>query len=67
MIACSDVTAAFFQGENLTRDIFVHYPPEAKEEEKIWRLMKPVCGLDDACRNFYCIVLVLQLAVVFIL
>ena len=42
-------------------------PPEAKEEEKIWRLMKPVCGLDDACRNFYCIVLVLQLAVVFIL
>ena len=52
-IECSDVTAAFLQGESLTREVFVIPPPEAKEEGKIWKLLKPVYGLDDACRNFY--------------
>ena len=52
-VECSDVTAAFLQGEKLSRDVFVTPPPEAQEEGKIWKLLKPVYGLDDACRNFY--------------
>jgi hypothetical protein len=52
-VESSDVTAAFLQGENLTRDIFVVPPPEVQEEGKLWKLVKPVYGLDDACRNFY--------------
>ena len=52
-VECSDVTAAFLQGESLSRDIFVIPPPEAKIEGKIWKLLKPVYGLDNSCRNFY--------------
>ena len=52
-VECSDVTAAFLQGEKLSRDVYVTPPPEAQEEGKIWKLLKPVYGLDDACRNFY--------------
>ena len=52
-VESSDVTAAFLQGEKLTRDVFVVPPSEVQEDGKLWKLVKPVYGLDDACRNFY--------------
>lgn len=48
-----DITAAFLQSEELDRIIFVEPPHDIKLPGKIWRLNKPVYGLDDASRKFW--------------
>ena len=50
---CSwDVKTAFLNNDNLTRDIYVKPPKEAKTL-KIWKLRKTVYGLRDASRAWY--------------
>ena len=52
-IESSDVTAAFLQGASIDREVFVTPPQEADTRKGyLWKLLKPVYGLDDACRNF---------------
>ena len=48
-----DIKAAFLQGNNVDRDIFVTPPKEMKEEGVIWKLNKVAYGLNDASRNWY--------------
>ena len=49
-----DIKSAFLQGENITRDIFIYPPSEAKVTlGHIWKLHKVVYGLNDASRNWY--------------
>ena len=48
-----DISAAFLQAEKLERDVFVDPPKDVKKEGVIWRLKKPMYGLDDAGRKFW--------------
>jgi hypothetical protein len=48
-----DIRAAFLQSENLDREIHVEPPKDLKEEGKLWKLVKPLYGLQDASRKFW--------------
>ncbi|KAK4311282.1 hypothetical protein Pmani_017216 [Petrolisthes manimaculis] len=49
-----DIKAAFLQGENFQRDVYLKPPPEAENIDKVlWKLNKCVYGLNDASRVWY--------------
>ena len=48
-----DVAAAFLQGKDLDREIYIKPPKQANCPGKLWRLKKCVYGLDDASRFWY--------------
>ena len=48
-----DIKAAFLQGQQLERDIFLIPPEEVKEDGMIWKLNKAAYGLGDASRHWY--------------
>ena len=48
-----DIRAAFLQAKKLDREVFVRPPDDIKKEDIIWKLLKPLYGLDDASRKFY--------------
>ena len=48
-----DIKAAFLQGKEIERDIYVKPPAEAKKEGIIWKLNKVAYGLCDASRQWY--------------
>ena len=48
-----DVKAAFLQGKELDRDIYLKPPKEAKCPGKLWKLKRCVYGLNDASRFWY--------------
>ena len=48
-----DVTAAFLQGGELDRDIYVIPPKEANNEGFLWKMKKAAYGLCDASRRWF--------------
>ena len=48
-----DISAAFLQSDELKREIYVRLPSDVCDEGKIWRLKKPLYGLNDAGRRFW--------------
>ena len=48
-----DVTAAFLQGKELDRDVYLRPPKEAGVSGKLWKLRRCVYGLNDASRYWY--------------
>lgn len=48
-----DIKAAFLQGQKLDRPVHIVPPPEAGDQGKLWYLLKPIYGLNDASRSFY--------------
>ena len=48
-----DMKAAFLQGEEISRDVFLKPPKEAQAKGKLWKLRKVVYGLSDASRMWY--------------
>ena len=52
-VKSQDVTAAFLQAKDLVREIHVQPPKDLKTEGKIWRLIKPMYGLDEASFLWY--------------
>ena len=48
-----DIRAAFLQAKELDRDIFLMPPKDIKKEGLIWKLRKPLYGLNDASRKFW--------------
>ena len=40
------------QSRTLDRDVFIEPPPDIKQQGIIWRLKKPLYGLDDALHKF---------------
>ena len=48
-----DIRAAFLQSKDLDRDVFVEPPKDLKKENTLWKLNKPLYGLDDASRKFW--------------
>ena len=47
-----DIKAAYLQGSEIGRDVFLKPPPEY-DEGKLWKLKKAVYGLCDAARVWY--------------
>ena len=47
-ICLMDITGAFLQAEDLDREVFVKPPKDIKKDGIIWRLKKPLYGLDDS-------------------
>ena len=52
-LASVDIRAAFLQSKVLDRDVFIEPPIDIKKQGWIWRLKKPLYGLDDASRKFW--------------
>ena len=48
-----DISAGFRQAESLQRDVFVEPPKDLKEDGFLWKLNKPLYGLNDAGRRFW--------------
>ena len=52
-LASVNIRATFLQSRTLDRDVFVEPPPDIKKQGVIWKLKKPLYGLDDASRKFW--------------
>ena len=48
-----DVKAAFLQGKELDRELYLRPPKQANAPGKLWRLRRCVYGLNDASRYWY--------------
>jgi hypothetical protein len=48
-----DIRAAFLQAKELDREIFLLPPKDVKKDGLIWKLKKPLYGLNDASRKFW--------------
>ena len=51
-----DIKGAYLQSNNLDRDIFISPPPDIRKtvgDDIVWKLNKPMYGLDDSGRKFY--------------
>ena len=52
-IASVDICAAFLQSKILDREAYVEPPADIKKQGIVWKLNKPLYGLDDASRKFW--------------
>ena len=52
-LASVDIRAAFLQSRTLDQDVFMLPSPDIKTPGMIWRLKKPLYGLDHASRKFW--------------
>ena len=52
-LASVDIREASLQSRTLDRDVFMLPPPDIRKPRIIWRLKKPLYGLDDASRKFW--------------
>ena len=48
-----DIRAAFLQARELDRDVFLMPPKDIRKEGYVWKLKKPLYGLNDASRKFW--------------
>ena len=51
-ISSLDIKAAFLQGKEINREVFL-IPPAEANTDKLWQLNKTVYGLSDASRTWY--------------
>ena len=51
-LASVDICAAILQNKILHREVYVEHPSDIKKQGIIWKLKKPLYGLDDASRKF---------------
>ena len=51
-LASVDIRAAFLQSKVLDRDVFIEHSCDVKKQGWIWRLKKPLYGLDDTSWKF---------------
>lgn len=52
-LASVNIHAAFLQSRTLDHDVFVKPLDEVKKPGTVWRLKKPLYGLDNASRKFW--------------
>ena len=52
-VASVDIFAAFLQSIVLDREVYVEPPSDIKKQGIVWKLNKPLYGLDDASRKFW--------------
>ena len=53
MVRTADVKAAFLQGVDLDREVFVRPPLERRKPGLLWKMVKRAYGFVDASRGFY--------------
>ena len=49
----ADITSAFLQSDTIERELYVQPPKDVVEPGVIWRLKKPMYGLEDASLQWY--------------
>ena len=49
-LASVDIRAAFLQSKILDRDVYIELPSDVKKPGVLWKLKKPLYGLDDSSR-----------------
>ena len=49
-----DISAAFLQGKEIERTVYIIPPREFQKVDVVWKLKKCVYGLSDAARMWYC-------------
>ena len=49
-----DITAAYLQSDDLQRDVFIKMPKDVRCDGKVAKLVKPLYGLTDSGRRFFC-------------
>lgn len=52
-IASVDIHAAFLQSKDLDREVYIEPLSYIKKQGIVWKLNKPLYGLDDASRKFW--------------
>ena len=52
-MASVDRKAAFLQAKTLDREVFMKPPKDQRVEGWLWKLKKPLYGLDDTSRMFW--------------
>ena len=53
-VKTTDITSAFLQGDTVDRKIYLKPPKEANlNKSQLWKISKPLYGLNDASRKFY--------------
>ena len=52
-IASIDIRAAFLQSKELKRDVYLVPPKDIAKPGILWKLKKPLYGLNDASRRFW--------------
>ena len=52
-LASVDIRAAFLQSSTLDRDVYMLPPADIRKPGVIWKLKKPLYGLDYASRKFW--------------
>ena len=52
-LASLDIRAALLQSKVLDRDVFVEPPSDIKKQGIVWKLNRPLYGLDDASQKFW--------------
>merc|ERR1712089_15383 len=52
-LASVDIRTAFLQSKVLNRDVFIESPINIKKSGLMWKLKKPLYGLDDTSRKFW--------------
>ena len=52
-VVSMDIRAAFLQANKLDREVYMKPPEDILKSGKVWRLLKPLYGLDDASRKFW--------------
>ena len=52
-IVSMNIIAASLQAKTLEREVLLRPPKDIEKEGVIWKLLKPLYGLDDASRKFY--------------
>ena len=48
-----DITAAFLQGDEIDRQVYLRLPNDVRDKSTVWRLKRTIYGLKDAPRSWY--------------
>ena len=48
-----DICATFLQAKIMDHDVFIVPPADIRKQGEVWKLLKPLDGLDDASRKFW--------------
>ena len=49
-----DVKSAFLQSHKLDRDVYLNPPKDIRKDDVLWKIKKPIYGLKDSAKNWYC-------------
>lgn len=48
-----DITSAFLQSSEMTREVYLKPPADIRKKGILWKLLKPIYGLGDSPRRWY--------------